>query len=198
MLEGVDGSLIAGVLGYAINTASDLDPEVAAVFDREATPREMARLRELEHSCIPDTIARWAFQRTTDLLAEGRTLRQVIDQEPAVRDYLAGQALGARPISAPMLVLSGEHDDLIPHAQARAMATGYCRLGGTVDFRTDGIPELIPKTALNHATPVLTHIVAALGWLGQRFAGQPAPSNCQALLEGTPAAPLGSSGGLSR
>lgn len=191
VLGGVDGSTIAGVLGYAVNTGRDIAPAVDEAFDRQAAPQASAKLRRLADACIGDTALSWAFRSSAELIESGRPLSEVLEEEPAIREYLSEQALGLHPISAPMLVLSGRHDDVIPHAQARGMAVGYCAAGGTVDFRSDGLPELPHKTGLNHAIPVFSHAGPALDWVQDRFNGVPAASNCDALLAGGPEQVLG-------
>ncbi|MGO1465302.1 MAG: lipase family protein, partial [Candidatus Corynebacterium faecigallinarum] len=95
--------------------------------------------------------------------------------------------LGTRALNAPMLVLNAAHDDTIPYDQSREMAASYCALGGSdgahapVQFITDPMPEIAPKTAANHAVPMFSQAGTAFSWIVDRFNGVAAPNSCGSL-----------------
>ena len=59
-----------------------------------------------------------------------------------------------RALNASLLILNAADDDTIPYDQAQQLAHNYRALGGEVEFATDTFPEMMPKTALNHAVPM--------------------------------------------
>lgn len=184
VLHAADASSITGLLGYALNSAQDLDEAVKEAVRRNVSKEAQANLDKLGDSCLPETISRWSYEDSATLLGGDMSLQELIDAEPAVGEYLEQQALGVHPISGAMLVVSHLEDDLIPYDQAHAMAAGYCQLGGSVDLRSAGLPGLMPKSGINHVLPGATHTLAALQWIQDRFAGEPAPNGCAGILDG--------------
>lgn len=77
-----------------------------------------------------------------------------------------------------MLMVNGKNDDTIPWQQARDTAVRYCEAGGTVQFNTDPLPEVLSGFVINHAVPMLTQAGPAMNYLVDRFNDKPAPSNC--------------------
>lgn len=68
-----------------------------------------------------------------------------------------------RALNAPLLILNAAHDDTIPYDMAQQLAQDYRALGGEVEFATDTFPEMMPKTALNHAVPMFSQADEAEG-----------------------------------
>ena len=85
-----------------------------------------------------------------------------------LRSYLAKTTLPQGPAQAPMLVIYGGQDSLIPPAWTDSALGRACAMGDTIqiDFRRDAGP--IDPTD-------------ALGWIGDRFKSVPAPNDCGSL-----------------
>lgn len=185
VMAAVDGSLISGVLGYAINGAGAENSDDRVVYEtvlENASPMGREFLQSTLTGCMGDTALRWGFRDTRELTATGESFSELAARKPEVGRFLADQRLGTKPLNAPMLVINGVHDDLIPFDQAATMATDYCAQGGAVSLIADQTPPLPQKTGLNHAAPLFTQAETALQWVTDRFNGIPAPSDCERLL----------------
>lgn len=116
-----------------------------------------------------------------DLTVDGRSFSEIIRDDDQLRGILTGPNyhLGNRTPTAPVFILGGIHDDIIPYGQTRQLAVDYCAAGGTVTFVTDRSPATVPEgTGLGHARPLVKHVSEALSWLADRFNGKDAPDNC--------------------
>ena len=83
--------------------------------------------------------------------------------------YLAANAVGSRPATAPILVLQGTADPLVRPEVTEQAVGRYCAAGATVELRTyDGA---------DHRS-VLESTPDALAWLINRFAGVVPTSSC--------------------
>jgi hypothetical protein len=95
-------------------------------------------------------------------------LESLMYVEP-VRRALHTQDLGTRPVSVPQYLFHGLADEFIPLAPSVALKKAYCAQGGTVTY------ELYPS---EHVNTLFQAAPSVLSWLGDRFAGKPAPSTC--------------------
>jgi len=102
------------------------------------------------------------------------TLQQ-LEAVPAIAKVVAEQTLGGTPIEAPVLQHHGAADEVVPLAQDETLQATYCREGVTDEFAQ------FPGDHLATDAEAAPTVVA---WVAQRFAGDPAPTNCgtQALL----------------
>ncbi|WP_167481196.1 lipase family protein [Acidovorax cavernicola] len=80
------------------------------------------------------------------------------------------QRTGTATPAAPALIYAGLLDEIVPYENTKKTFTAWCAGGAKVSFRTIGITE--------HATGMLLGYPIALDWMADRFAGNPAPSNC--------------------
>ncbi|MCU6454959.1 lipase family protein [Sphingomonas sp. A2-49] len=74
------------------------------------------------------------------------------------------------PFGVPMLIAQNPKDDLVAPAVTRAYAQALCRGGARLRYLTIG--------GSGHATSARDSAAATLRWIGDRFAGRPAPSDC--------------------
>lgn len=179
--KSVDGNLIMGVLGYALNGQLEHYPGMASIVDEEFNEDGKRYLKETKERCIPDTVLAYGLTDSRRLTRTGESFNQILDRRADLREILGSQQLGKRKLNAPMMVANGVYDDTIPFQQARVMAKNYCGLGGTVEFVSSDIPSLIPKSALNHGFSLFERTPAALQYMVDRFSNRPAPSNCSSL-----------------
>ncbi|MCS0602652.1 prolyl oligopeptidase family serine peptidase [Streptomyces sp. LP11] len=178
--EAIDGTDLAGALGWAVNGFLQSDPELAPVADRHLSQKGKAALADLATMCVGDAILSYNSAHSTAWTTDGSSLSEVIRAEPALGDFLDRQRIGRTPPASPVRVATGVNDDLVPHAQARQLAVDWCREGADVDYAPVVVPQL-GRALLNHLTPLLTDQGAALGWLTDRLAGRPARSTCGTL-----------------
>jgi pimeloyl-ACP methyl ester carboxylesterase len=85
-----------------------------------------------------------------------------------LRGYLQKTSLPQGPAQAPMLVMYGGRDPLIPPDWTAAALDRACRMGDVIDRR------LLPADAM----PGQFDTAELLDWMNQRVTGAPAPNNC--------------------
>ncbi len=183
MLGTVDGTLIGGVIGYALNGFVERHPELQARVDERTTETGKRLLAEVSTECIADTILRHPFLRTESLTRDGRPLLENLGTIPEAGPILAQQRIGGLRPSAPVFVTSGRNDDTVPYGQARRLAEDWCGRGGAVTFLTDEIPPILTGAVLpNHFGPQLIdgYGGAAARYMMDRFADVPV-NGCSGL-----------------
>ncbi|MGW4371293.1 lipase family protein [Nocardia takedensis] len=148
ILERIDGALIGGVVGFAINGLLARYPELRAAVDRVASPAGHALLEELSEECIGDVITRHPFFRTTTLTVDGRPLTEHLAEIPEAARALAELRVGSSRPTTPVLITSGRNDDTVPYGQARQLALDWCAQGATVTFRTNELPPILPGATI--------------------------------------------------
>jgi dienelactone hydrolase len=176
----IDGSELAGALGWSVNGFVESEPSLRALVDRYLSAAGRAALADLSTMCVGDAIFGYAGKRSTAWTKDGQTLAAVITAEPELRAFIDSQVIGKHRPTGVVRVATGVNDDLVTHAQARTMAVSWCRLGGDVVYAPVSLPKT-PSKLLNHFGPLLTDQGAAVDWLHQRLAGKPAPSNCSTV-----------------
>lgn len=155
VMPAVDRSSIVGVLGYAVNGFAD-----AAA------------------SCIVDSMATQAFIDSRTLTTTGESFAEVSERDPRISGVLAAQRLGRAPVSGPIMISNGVHDDIIPASQAAQLGRDLCGHGGTVSYLANLTPPVMPGWGVNHGAPMVGDLPASMGYLVDRFNGAPAPDTC--------------------
>ncbi|BBY79694.1 putative lipase [Mycolicibacterium pulveris] len=87
-----------------------------------------------------------------------------------LRAHLQRMSLPQHPTSAPMLVLFGGEDALVPQAWTEHALRAACGMGDVIDI------QLQPDKG--HAA---IDVSSAFGWVNARFRGEPAPDSCLGL-----------------
>ncbi|OBA88853.1 hypothetical protein A5642_16335 [Mycolicibacterium mucogenicum] len=82
----------------------------------------------------------------------------------ALRAYLKKTNLPQGPALAPMLVIYGDTDPVSPGAWTDRALDAACKMGDSIAIQKRPGPQTDP--------------LAALAWIGDRFAGAPAPNDC--------------------
>ncbi|GAC70356.1 lipase family protein [Gordonia soli] len=148
VLARIDGALIGGAIGFAINGLAARYPELNSSIDRVASPSGKRMLRTLSSECIGDVIVKQPFLKTTTLTTDGKPLLDHLRSEPTALRVLSQQRIGTVKPTTPVLITSGRNDDTVPHGQARQLALDWCAKGATVDFRTNELPPILPGTTI--------------------------------------------------
>lgn len=89
---------------------------------------------------------------------------------PRVRRILDANTLGRTDPAIPLYIYESVHDEFMPLDDVRALVRTYCDQGNPVQYYEDAVSEHI--SLAGQGAP------AAIAWLGDRFAGSAAPSNC--------------------
>jgi hypothetical protein len=129
------------------------------------TPAGRAALAQLDTMCQAQALLTYANKRIEDYTAGG--INPI--SQPKWQTVLNANDLGGIKPRVPILQYHGFLDEVIPYRVESALHSQYCAMGVT--------------TQLNGyvGDHVLTQVVAqtdVVNWLGNRFAGAPAPSNC--------------------
>jgi len=117
-------------------------------------------------------------------IAEGITADELRPSSGAAADTLRGflekTTLPQAPTAAPMLVIYGSDDPLIPAAWTDRALERACKMGDTISIQTGA-----------DTGSADTHMPTALGWMKELEAGHPARDDCPAFLDGNggPSAP---------
>ncbi|MFE5477378.1 lipase family protein [Nocardia sp. NPDC056541] len=176
-----DGTGLSGAFGYMLNSMRAVYPETVAVLDAELNEQGKAMLADTAGQCGAETVLRYGFQRTENWTTSKRPLfPDVIAADPRTLRALDDQRLGDRRPTAPVLLLTGDADDIVPASAVRDLAARWCAQGATVqllDLRD--IPPVLPGTIIGHAVnSVAFQATTAIPWIDDRAADLPAPSTC--------------------
>jgi hypothetical protein len=113
--------------------------------------------------CAPDA------QRLRQTLVNSDGVKPATETAASsLTDSLRKMALPIQPISAPMLVVNGSKDNLILPQWVSASVTRACEMGGQIAHR-----EL---SGVGHS---FSPDGQTMTWVADRFAGKPAPSDCE-------------------
>ncbi|MGY2040727.1 lipase family protein [Nocardia gipuzkoensis] len=154
ILERIDGALIGGAIGFAINGLLARYPELSKAVDRVTSPAGRAMLETLSDACIGDIITRHPFMKTSSLTNDGRSLTEHLAAIPEAAPALAELRVGSLLPATPVLITSGLNDDTVPYGQARRLAEDWCAKGATVTFRTNDLPPIFSGATIpNHFGP---------------------------------------------
>ena len=176
VLKTVDGTLIGGVIGYALNGFVERDPSLRPLIDERLTDQGKAVLNELSTECIGDTILEHPFLRTETLTKDGKSMLENLRGIPQAGAIFDEQRIGRSTPNAPVMITSGINDDTVPYGQARQLAYDWCALGARVEFRTNSLPPILQGAVLpNHFGPQLIDGYGgeAAQFLMDRFADLP-------------------------
>ncbi|MEO3751943.1 lipase family protein [Streptomyces sp. B6B3] len=181
VIEGIDGSALAAALGWSVNGIRQAEPALEPVIAGHLNDAGRSALADTAGMCVGDGLLRYAFSRSTAWTSGGESLGDIVAAEPEVRDFLADQYIGGLRPDVPVRVATGVRDDIVPHQQTRQLAADWCALGATVTYEPVLLPNLGDRLLTNHVAPLIADQGAALSWLTDRLAGEPAASNCGSL-----------------
>ncbi len=173
-----DGSVLAGVIGYALNSVISAHPEYAEKVRATLTPMGQKMLDDTATQCIGETVLRYRFKHLRDFFVGDVN---EVAHNPLFHKIFDAQRLGRYKPGAPVFVLSNRYDPLVPWGPAAQMARAWCAQGADVQFWTNEQPPLFNKLAVNHALPMFVDGERLMQWLADRFNGLPTTPNCGAF-----------------
>ncbi len=178
--RAIDGSELAGALGWSVNGFLQTDPALRPIADAHLNAAGRAALQDLSTMCVGDALLAYNKAHSTSWTTDGRSISDIIQSEPALKAFLNKQRIGTSKPASPVRVATGTSDNLVPHAQARGLAAAWCAKGADVTYKPVVLPD-VGSALINHVTPLLTDQGDALSWLTDRLDAKPAVSNCAAL-----------------
>ncbi|MGH3349144.1 MAG: lipase family protein [Nocardioides sp.] len=180
--KGIDGSGLAGALGWTINGLAQSNPEMRPILEENLNEAGHEALEDLSTACVADAIFSYPFQRSSNWTTTGESLDEIIEREPAVQAIISEQKLGRMTPQVPVRVATGTEDDIVPHEQARQLAVDWCGQDAEVTYKAVVLPNLGDGLITNHIAPLLVDQTAAVDWLtGLVGGGDPAASNCATM-----------------
>jgi acetyl esterase/lipase len=87
--------------------------------------------------CVGDALLSYNGARSTRWTVDGRSLADIINAQPPLKDFLNDQRIGTLKPASPVRVATGTSDSLAPHAQARRLAALLTDQGDAIDWLTD-------------------------------------------------------------
>lgn len=153
MIKGIDGSALAGALGWSLNGFLQSDPDLQDFADAHINAAGKAALKDLSTMCVGDAILGYAFKNSTSWTTDGHSVSDLVASTPALQATLADQRIGNLKPTSPVRLVTGVQDDIVPHAQARQLAVDWCRKGADITYDAIVLPNLGDGLLLNHVAP---------------------------------------------
>ena len=169
VLERIDGSILAGAIGWAINGFAERDPHLAAKKEEILNSHGRRILDSVSGLCVEETGLLTMGQETRTWTVDGRPIAAHIADSPEFTRIIDEQAIGRLTPSAPVLISIGRHDDLVPYDQAAALAETWRSRGADVEMVVDEFPAVAQGTALNHSVASVATESAALEFLARHL-----------------------------
>ncbi|MDK1476410.1 lipase family protein [Streptomyces sp. 549] len=181
VMQGIDGSALAGALGWSLNGFLQSDPALRPIADAHLNAAGKAAMSDLSTMCVGDAILRYGFKKSGSWTAGGKSISDIVKSEPALQATLDAQRVGRMKPNSPVRVATGVQDDIVPHRQSRQLAVDWCRKGADVTYDAVILPNLGDRLLTNHVAPLLTDQGKAISWLTDRLSGKAAVSNCWSM-----------------
>lgn len=181
VMKGIDGSALAGALGWSINGFVQSDPSLRDIADADINATGKAVLKDVSTMCVGDAILTYGFTKSAKWTTSGKPLADIIAAEPRLQAFLATQRIGSLKPGSPVRIATGVKDDIVGHAQARRLAVDWCRKGADVTYKPVDLPNLGDKLLTNHLVPLIVDQGSAISWLTDRLSGKPVTSGCASL-----------------
>jgi alpha-beta hydrolase superfamily lysophospholipase len=157
-------SSLAPLVGYVVMAAVGLHTTYPIDLSAILTPQTIANVGVVDRLCSDDLVDYYAqFPPSQVILQNPVTV-------PGVAAVLAQDRAGNVATPAPLFVIQGDKDALVPKSETDAFVQRACALGDRVDYR------VYPGEDHVGARDVSLNDVAA--WMADRVAGLPAPSTC--------------------
>lgn len=181
VMKGIDGSVLAAALGWAINGFVQAYPEMRDAAEANLNDARRKALADTSTMCIGDAMFGYGFSRSSAWTKSGKSVDEIIAADPRAQAILDEQRIGRLKPNSPVRVVTGIQDDIVPHAQARRLAVDWCRKDGNVTYQAINLPNLGDKILTNHLAPLVTDQGTAISWLTDRLEGKPTTSNCWSM-----------------
>ncbi|GFG98490.1 lipase family protein [Mycobacterium timonense] len=175
LLPYADGSVLVGVVGYALNSVMAAYPEFADTIRSKMTPRGLAMLESVSRQSVGQTLLDFMFRHIQPYFTED--INQLVNEEP-FSSLFEAQRLGRYKPNAPVLINSNRFDPLVPWTAANQLGRDWCAQDADVEFRSNEEPPFLNKLVINHALPMLVDGEPAMQWIAARFNGEPTTPNC--------------------
>ena len=178
--ENLDGNVGAGLLLAATVGVDRAYPKQFRLASR-LNAAGKAAVKQVKGQCVGETLATYAGRSLSEFTKNGETLDEVA-RDKAIKRVFRLNRLGLSKPKAPVFQYHSSNDDIVPLGQAVDLRQTYC---------DKGVREQFTMYPGNHVTGNPAGVDDSLAWIADRFAGAPAPSNCDEtiVVPPVPAAP---------
>jgi pimeloyl-ACP methyl ester carboxylesterase len=153
---------LTGYIVTLVDAWSHVYPEAAAA--PAFTPAALAKLDRVTHACIPDVADAYGDRPLADYVDAAVLMAAPWDI------LLERNAAGRQPIRAPVLVVQGTVDPLVPPTTTEAFVQRLCLLGSAVQLNR--YPEV------GHGAVIAAAMPDMLAWAAERQHGNAASASC--------------------
>ncbi|MDH6246465.1 lipase family protein [Mycobacterium sp. OTB74] len=177
-LPFLDGSFLAGALGYVLNSTIAAYPEAEPTIRNSLSVYGDDLLNRTKDQCAAETMLTFAFHRLQEYF--------VIDpyelgELQPLKTIFANQRLGKFRPTAPIMLDQNRFDPLVPYIPTRQLASDWCQKGADIELWTNEAPPFLNKLGINHMLTPLVDGERGMQWMADRFNGLPTTPNCDQL-----------------
>jgi pimeloyl-ACP methyl ester carboxylesterase len=147
-----------------IDAAASFDPAVK--LDQIFTPAALAMVPQLHDRCVSALLM---SPNSWGSIVPASSFRTGAVLAPLLAFAATNDAGGLHP-AVPLMLAQGSADTTVPKASSDAIVGILCGSGATIHYDV--------YQGIEHRPLVMRASDDALTWVGARFAGQPAPTNC--------------------
>ncbi|HSW14545.1 MAG TPA: alpha/beta fold hydrolase [Solimonas sp.] len=174
----LDGTAFTGVMGYFLNGLATAFPETETLLAAGLNTAGQRLRAATANQCIVETLATYGYRQSNSFTASGQSIPEMLE-EPALSGILSEFELGNRRPAVPVLLATGNLDEIVPPDGVRQLAADWCAQGATVELYNIPLSPIPLGTGLGHIVNAPLAHLKARGWLRDRFEGAVAPSNCR-------------------
>lgn len=171
VLSHLDGSLVTGVLSYAVAGLLVVSPEIRAEILASLSREGMDHVLADTTTCAVSSVFTSGWRGTSRWTRSGRPLGELLDDLPHVNAEFDRRELGASGPAAPVLLWGSRHDDVVPVRQVRDLRDAWLGHGADLTWLEDRSPRIPGRTGANHFGPYYRHLPGHVGWLTDQLRG---------------------------
>lgn len=165
VLTTVDGTLLSGVIAYAIAglgaSSAELFNEIMPALNSKGVNDILANIT----SCAGGTLLTSGYTNTSAWTKSGHRLTEILDELPTVQAEFNKQRIGNIAPQIPTLLWGSTHDDVIPISAVRTLRDDWSQQGTQLTWHEFRAPKIPGRTGLNHFVPYYRNAEKYTGWL---------------------------------
>ena len=165
VLAHVDGSLVTGVLSYAVAGLMVVSADIRAEILGALTPEGLDHVSADLDSCAVSSVFTSGWRGTHRWTRAGVPLGELLDDLPCVSAEFDARTLGGGTPTVPVLLWGSRHDDVVPVGQVRELRDSWRAGGADLTWFEDRTVRVPGRTGANHFGPYYRHLTRNVGWL---------------------------------
>lgn len=139
-------------------------------LEKVVDPAAMSTVNALAHVCLESPVDLEPRRRAGTALQKRFLLVGNLTGIEPWRTLLAENTVGPLPPSIPIFIAQGAADKTVDPPVTQAYMQGLCRAGSRV--------RMLVLQGVGHGAIAMKSALTAVGWISERFAGAPAPTDC--------------------